>query len=105
MVRRKMTPAQTRAMHAKGGRKVYLGYNVRDEGSPGLSTVSEVRGIRDNIITDRKRGRIDRREASSRMNLLKLVASRDSDFQAVKKKTRAKKVVDRGIKDLKEMPA
>ena len=96
---------QQQAIHAKDNRKVYLGYRVKDEGAPGLSTVSEVRGIRDNIIKDRKRNNITKKEAASRMNLLKLVASRDSDFQAVKKRTRAKKVVDRGIKDLKEIPA
>jgi len=85
------------------GRKyVYLGKRVRDTGKKGLDNLSEVRGIRDAIIEDREKGRINVRTASSRMNLLKLVVSRDSDFRGVKKQ-RALNIVDKGIQKLKSM--
>ena len=85
------------------GRKyVYLGKRVKDVGKKGLDKISEVKGIRDAIIEDREKGRIDARKASSRMNLLKLVVSRDSDFRGAKKQ-RALSIVDKGIQKLKNM--
>jgi len=84
-------------------RNVYLGKKVRDVRKKGLDTISEVKGIRDAIIEDRRKGRIDARTASSRMNLLKLVVSRDSDFQVAKKKRKALSIVDKGIQKLKNM--
>ena len=81
---------------------VYLGKRVPDTGKKGLDNLGEVRGIRDAIIEDRRKGRIDSRTAASRMNLLKLVVSRDSDFQGAKKQ-KALSAVDKGIQKLKNM--
>jgi len=83
---------------------VYLGKKVKDVGKPGLDSVSEVRGIRDQILRDRKAGRISARTAASRMNLLKLAVMRDRDFRGAKR-VRAIKVVNTGIKRLKKFNA
>ena len=83
------------------GRKyVYLGKRVLDRGKKGLDKISEVRGIRNAIISDYKRGRIPKRKAASRMNLLKLVVMRDSDFKG-RKRQKAIAIVDKGIQKLK----
>jgi len=75
---------------------VYLGKRVRDTGKKGLDNLSEVRGIRNAIISDYKRGRIPKRKATRRMNLLKLIVMRDSDFKGAKRK-RAISIVNKGI--------
>ncbi|WP_290724518.1 hypothetical protein [Archaeoglobus sp.] len=86
-----------------GRRKnVYLGKRVKDRGKKGLDEVVEVEDIVEAILSDRKSGRISRRRAASRMNLMKLVVMRDRDFKG-KKRERAIKVVDEGIKKLKKM--
>ena len=83
---------------------VYLGKRVKDVGKPGLDSVSEVKGIRDEIIKDRKAGRISARTAASRMNVLKLSVMRDRDFRGAKRR-QAVKVVNTGIKRLKKVNA
>lgn len=83
---------------------VYLGKKVKDVGKPGLDSVSEVRGIRDQIIKDRKAGRISARRAASRMNLLKLSVMRDRDFRGAKRR-QAIRTVNTGIRRLRKINA
>ncbi|MCD6301073.1 MAG: hypothetical protein J7L82_03270 [Staphylothermus sp.] len=73
---------------------VYLGKSVKDVNKKGLDSLSEVEGIAKNIIKDYQQERISYRTAISRMNLLELVVSRDSDFKGAKKK-KARKIVDK----------
>ena len=81
-------------------RNVYLGKRVPDTGKKGLDNVREVRGIRDAILEDRRKGRISKRTAASRMNLLKLAVMRDRDFRGLKRR-RAIQTVNAGIRRLK----
>jgi len=81
---------------------VYLGRRVPDTGKRGLDNVREVRGVRDAIIKDRKAGKISKRTAASRMNMLKLAVMRDRDFKGTKRQ-KAIQVVNRGIRQLKKM--
>ena len=63
------------------GRKyVYLGRKVEDVGEEGLDTVEECRKIADAILEDFREGRISYRTAMSRLNLLELIAERNSKF-------------------------
>ena len=63
------------------GRKyVYLGRKVEDVGEEGLDTVEECRKIADAILEDYREGRISYRTAMSRLNLLELIAERNSKF-------------------------
>jgi len=63
------------------GRKyVYLGKRVEDVGEEGLDTVEECRAIADAILEDYREGRISYRTAMSRLNLLELIAERNSKF-------------------------
>jgi len=64
------------------GRYVYLGREVEDVGEEGLDTVEECKAIADAIYEDYVDGRISYRKAMSRLNLLELVASRNSKFTA-----------------------
>jgi len=61
-------------------RYVYLGRRVKDVGEPGLDQVRECKQIADAILDDYESGRISYRKAMSRLNLLELVASRNSKF-------------------------
>ncbi|RLG82805.1 MAG: hypothetical protein DRO40_06715 [Thermoprotei archaeon] len=79
---------------------IYLGKRVKDTRKKGLDNLNEVRGIAKSILQDYRRKRISYKTATSRMNLLKLIVSRDSDFQSPKKKARAKRIVDRYRKRL-----
>jgi hypothetical protein len=62
------------------GRHVYLGRRVEDVGEPGLDTVEECKAIADAILEDYEEGRISYRKAMSRLNLLELIAERNSRF-------------------------
>jgi hypothetical protein len=65
------------------GRKyVYLGKRVEDVGEEGLDTVEECKAIADAIYEDYMDGRISYRKAISRLNLLELIAARNSKFTA-----------------------
>jgi hypothetical protein len=57
----------------------YLG-RVRDTGEPGLDSVEECKGIADAIYDDYVSGRISYRTAMSRLNLLELIAEKNSKF-------------------------
>jgi len=59
---------------------VYLGKKVEDIGEPGLDTVEECKAIADAIYEDYQSGEISYRTAISRLNLLELVAARNSKF-------------------------
>jgi hypothetical protein len=63
-----------------GRRYVYLGRRVEDIGEPGLDTVEECKAIADAILEDYEEGRISYRKAMSRLNLLELIAERNSKF-------------------------
>ena len=82
---------------------VYLGQSVPDVGKHGLDQLSEVRGIRDEIIKDANKGIIDPTLAMKRMNFLKLVSMRDTDFQEPKKKQSAINIVESGKSRLRQM--
>ena len=62
------------------GRHVYLGRRVPDTGEKGLDSVEECRGIADAILEDYESGRISYKTAMSRLNLLELIAERNSKF-------------------------
>jgi len=62
------------------GRYVYLGKRVPDTGEKGLDSVEECRGIADAILEDYESGRISYKTAMSRLNLLELIAERNSKF-------------------------
>ena len=86
-----------------GRRKnVYLGRRVKDRGKKGLDEVVEVEDIVEAILSDRKSGRISKRKAANRMNLMKLVAMRDKDFKGEKRK-KAIRIVEDGIEKLKKL--
>jgi len=76
-------------------KNVYLGTRVRDTRKKGLDNLREVEGIAEAIIRDYKSGRIGYRKAMSRLNLLELIVSRDSDFQKRSKKKKARSIVDK----------
>ena len=80
---------------------VYLGKRVRDVRKPGLDSVREVRGITREIIRDYQQHRISYRTAVSRMNLLELVVSRDSDFHG--KEAQGRGIIDRARARLMRM--
>jgi len=63
-----------------GKRYVYLGRRVEDVGERGLDTVEECKAIADAILEDYEEGRISYRKAMSRLNLLELVAEKNSKF-------------------------
>ena len=62
------------------GRYVYLGKRVPDTGEKGLDSVEECKGIADAILEDYESGRISYKTAMSRLNLLELVAEKNSKF-------------------------
>jgi hypothetical protein len=59
---------------------VYLGKEVPDTGRPGLDSVEECKAIADAIYNDYMNGEIEYRTAISRLNLLELVAAKNSKF-------------------------
>jgi len=61
-------------------RYVYLGRRVPDTGEKGLDSVEECKGIADAIYEDYVSGRISYRKAMSRLNLLELIAEKNSKF-------------------------
>jgi len=61
-------------------RYVYLGKRVPDTGEKGLDSVEECKGIADAIYDDYESGRISYRKAISRLNLLELIAEKNSKF-------------------------
>ncbi|MBO8175422.1 MAG: hypothetical protein H0Z18_09210 [Thermococcus sp.] len=98
MRRRKTSQRRT----SRRNRNVYLGKRVRDTGKPGLDNLREVRGIANAIIYDYTHHKIPYRTAMSRMNLLELVVSRDSDFQG-RKEAMARNIIDRARARLTRM--
>jgi spore coat protein CotH len=62
------------------GRYVYLGKKVPDIGEKGLDSVEECKGIADAILEDYENRRISYRTAMSRLNLLELVAEKNTKF-------------------------
>jgi len=82
---------------------IYLGKSVKDTKKEGLDNLNEVRGIARNILKDYRKKRISYKTAMSRLNLLTLIVSRDSDFQKGRKKTKAKKIIERYRKRLKKL--
>jgi hypothetical protein len=62
------------------GRYVYLGRRVPDTGEKGLDSVEECKGIADAILEDYESGRISYKTAMSRLNLLELIAEKNSKF-------------------------
>ncbi len=75
-------------------KNIYLGKRV-DTRKKGLDNLREVKGIAEAILRDYKAGRISYRKAMSRLNLLELIVSRDSDFQKRTKKKKARSIVDK----------
>ncbi|MEM1983502.1 MAG: hypothetical protein QXZ63_07580 [Sulfolobales archaeon] len=61
---------------------VYLGKRVKDIGEEGLDTVEECKQIADAIYEDYINGEISYKTAMSRLNLLELIASRNSKFSS-----------------------
>lgn len=59
---------------------VYLGKKVEDRGEPGLDSVEECREIADAILEDYLDGNISYKTAMSRLNLLELIAEKNSKF-------------------------
>lgn len=82
---------------------IYLGKRVKDTRKKGLDNLNEVRGIARNILKDYRKKRISYKTAMSRLNLLTLIVSRDSDFQKGGKKARAKRIIERYRKRLKKL--
>jgi len=85
------------------GRKefVYLGKRVPDIKQKGnLDALKELKGIRDAIVSDYKRGRISQRTAQGRMLLLYRIAKVDKDFEGRRRK--ALKIVEEGFEKLSE---
>ena len=62
------------------GKYVYLGKRVEDVGEEGLDSVEECKGIADAILEDYEDGVISYKTAMSRLNLLELIAERNSKF-------------------------
>ena len=83
-----------------GRRTVYLGHRVPDTGKPGLDNLTEVRRIANAIVRDYKKHRISKRTATSRLNLLKLIVKKDSDFRGRKLK-RAYSIIERARERMK----
>ena len=72
-----------------------MGKTVPDIGRPGLDKLAEVRGIALRILEDYRCGEISYRKAMSRLNLLSLIVSRDSDFTYdEEKKRKAKEFIE-----------
>lgn len=84
---------------------VYLGRSVPDVGEPGLDQIAEVEGICREILEDYRRRRITYKTAMSRLNLLSLVVSRDSDFDSAhpRKKARAKAIIEEYRRELQRL--
>jgi len=78
----------------------YLGHRVPDSKKPGLDNPSEVKGITQKVLQDYKKGRISYKTAMSRLNLLKLIVKKDSDFRG---KRKAYKIIDHAREKLINM--
>ncbi|ABN58502.1 conserved hypothetical protein [Pyrococcus abyssi virus 1] len=81
---------------------VYLGKRVKDRGKKGLDSIVEVEDIAKAIVNDLKAHRISYRTAMSRMNLLELVVTKDSDFYGRKEKV-ARDIIDEYREVLKKL--
>ena len=81
---------------------VYLGKRVPDTGKKGLDNLKEVEGITNAILRDYQSGKIPRSLAATRLNLLKLVVMRDSDFKGAKRRE-AIEIVDEAREKFKKM--
>ena len=88
-----------------GRENVYLGKSVPDIGKPGLDRAEEVEGICRQILEDYRGRRISYKTAMSRLNLLTLIVSRDSDFDTLhpRKKARAKRIIEEYRERLKRL--
>jgi len=64
---------------------VYLGKEVEDVGEKGLDSVEECKGIADAIYNDYVNGEIEYKTAISRLNLLELIAKKNSKFTYAEK--------------------
>lgn len=85
-------------INPRTGRKtVYLGHRVKDTRKPGLDSVREAKDIAKAILRDYKRGRISKRTAVSRLNLLELIIKKDKNMKA-KAKREARKYIDKKIR-------
>lgn len=73
---------------------VYLGKTVPDIGRPGLDELAEVKGIALRILEDYRAGDITYRTAMSRLNLLTLIVTKDSDFDDPEKERNAKEFIE-----------
>ncbi len=81
---------------------VYLGKRVEDTGRKGLDNLREVRDIADAIIDDCVSGTIPYNKAMSRMNLLELIVTKDSDLRRKGLVREARKIVDKKREELIE---
>ncbi len=97
---RKNRSSRNKSRGTSKRRNIYLGKRVRDTGKPGLDNTREVRGISRAIINDYENNKIPYRTAMSRMNLLELVVSRDSDFQG---RAEARAIIDKARAKLMRM--
>jgi hypothetical protein len=82
-----------------GRRYVYLGKRVRDTGEKGLDSVEECKAIADAIYEDYAEGRISYRKAMSRLNLLELIAEKNSKFTSAEARE-CREYVDRVREEL-----
>jgi hypothetical protein len=69
-------------------KNVYLGKTVPDIGKPGLDKLAEVKGIALRVLDDYRAGDVTYRTAMSRLNLLTLIVTKDSDFDDPEKEQR-----------------
>jgi len=67
-------------------RYVYLGKRVRDVKRKGYDTAKEGKAIARAILSDYRRGRISKRKAVSRLNLLELVTKKNKKLSRSQKK-------------------
>ena len=83
-------------VNPRTGRKtVYLGHRVPDTGKPGLDSAKEAKAIARAILRDYREGRIDKRTATSRLNLLELIIKKDKDMKGKKE---AREYIDKVIR-------
>ena len=92
----KSKKSEGKKVNPRTGRKtVYLGHRVPDTGKPGLDSAKEDKAIARAILKDYESGRIDKRTATSRLNLLELIIKKDKDMKGKKE---AREYIDRVIR-------
>ena len=92
----KSKKSEGKKVNPRTGRKtVYLGHRVPDTGKPGLDSAKEAKAIARAILKDYKSGKIDKRTATSRLNLLELIIKKDSDMRGKKE---AREYIDKVIR-------